>query len=137
MHQPVRAEGAEDTASRILTGTIASMDSDKVNLVIKQGDTFRAQMEILELDFTGCSGKMQLRLDIADLAPEVIHEMTVANTGISFDGAHIVRMHIPKSITSTFTYDMTGLFDLEITWPSGDTFTIMEGHWKIKPDVTV
>ena len=117
--------------------TIISNDkSAEVNLVARRGDTYEREFTVKKADnnlydFSGCSAKMQIKINSFDLT--YILEL---NSGEEITlSLGVMKILIPaasmKNILPKNYY-----FDLEITYPSGKVMTWLSGRFTVNQDVT-
>jgi hypothetical protein len=117
--------------------TIISNDkSAEVNLVARRGDTYEREFTVKKADeslydFSGCSAKMQVKLNQYDstniLELNSGDEITLS-TGVMkiFIPAAVMKNILPKNY----------YFDLEIIYPSGKVITWLSGRFTVNQDVT-
>lgn len=105
-----------------------------------QGETFRSQfawkagVPAVPVDLTGCSARMQVRAELA--SPDVLLELTAANGRIVLDalnGGIELRLSAAETAALTFT---RAVYDLEIVYADGRVRRLLEGAFKVKPEVT-
>ncbi len=119
------------------------------DLYIEQGATFRLTMiygrkdgtldvngnsNVEPYDITGCHARMQIR---ARRGAQVQSSATTTSGGIQIptgtDGKIII------TITDEATDSLTGkraVYDLEVSYPSGDVVRILQGKVTISPNIT-
>ena len=112
------------------------MGAAVLNIDIRQGDTFRATLKITNLDLDDCTFKMQLRSDYASLTEEVIHELSSDLGTITYTAPDMVELVIDSDDTTDFAYDLKGRYDFQVTLPNGDIYTLLEGKFRVLPEVT-
>lgn len=104
------------------------------NLDIYQGDDYPAFVAVADsdgapADLTGYTAKAQIRVNVADRAPEVVVEIDCTITGSD----------IYLSIPHAKTIDLTGInyvWDLQLTSASGIITTILAGKVRVSLEVT-
>lgn len=110
----------------------------KIKLNIEQGATFRYSLnwtaEDVPVDLTGCTARMQIRLDVG--SPVVIAELLTQNAGIVLNTTPgQVDLYISATNTAAFNFD-TAVYDLEIMFSSGDVCRLIEGEVVLSLEVT-
>lgn len=107
------------------------------NFLIYQGTTFMANFEWnidkypLEI---GCIAEMQIRPDIK--SETVICEATSENGKIIIHHAEkIIEVKIPARETSQFNFEKA-VYDIELEFPNGDRFRIVQGSMSLNLEVT-
>ena len=118
------------------------MTPAKLDLTIYKGTTFRKgfqwkiQSTDLPMDLTGCTIKMQVKEGACSEVPLI--ELTTANGKIviesAIDGKWIIE--ILSADTATLN-PIRYVYDMDITFPSGDVFTVTSGIIKVIEQVTV
>lgn len=118
------------------------MTPTKLDLKIYKGSTYRKgfQWKIkstdLAMDLTDCSIKMQVRACKDDTT--VLLECSTANGKIALTDAVNGKWQIDLSPTDTAALTFTkAVYDLDITFPSTDVFTPIEGVVSCTSQVTV
>lgn len=112
------------------------MGAAVLNIDIRQGDTFRASLKISNLDLTGCGFKMQLRADYASLSEDIIYELSSDSGTITYTAPDIVDLFIPSDDTAELAYNLKGRYDFQVMLPDGDIYTLLEGKFRVLPEVT-
>jgi hypothetical protein len=125
------------------------MSAASYDLYIEQGATFRFTMiygykdgtldsagnaNVVAYDITGCAVRMQIR---ARRGGEVLISATTSNGGIVITDP--VNGKLQVTITDEATDSLTSTrakYDLEISYPSGDVYRIIEGKVTISPNIT-
>jgi hypothetical protein len=115
------------------------------SLYIEQGATFKLgfakvrESETTEgtpgepYDFTGCTARMQIR---RSLSTPVLVEATTENGKIVITGLEgHVRVVLEDEDTDLLV-TRTGVYDLEIEYPSGEVDRLLEGKVVVSPNVT-
>lgn len=112
----------------------------KRSLKIYQGATFRDQITwragapASPVDLTGATARMQARTRIDSPAPLI--ELTTANGGVVLGGAAgTVTLFLSATQTAAITWT-GGVYDLEVTFPSGDVRRLFYGSVAVSPEVT-
>lgn len=99
--------------------------------------------DLVPVDLTGCTARMQLRVDA--LAPDVLLELSTTNGRIDLvDGADgWVRFVLDAATTETIPYGDTpparwneAVGQLEIVHPNGDVSRPVEIAWVVSPEGT-
>ena len=101
------------------------MAAGKLKLAIEQGATFRKLLTYKGRyarrrgeRLTGCTARAQIRSAIT--SPTVLVNLTTENGGIVLGGvAGTIELIITDTATAAITWT-TGVYDLEIVFPSGD-----------------
>jgi hypothetical protein len=107
----------------------------RYDLRINQGETYQVAIPVLDEDgdpvsLSGVTAKAQARsLDDDSL----LHEWTVANSGLAFD-EHKVVVKVPAATSSAWTWRI-GRYDLELTDGSSNVTRLVEGYVLVKPEV--
>jgi len=116
------------------------MAAGKLKLAIEQGATFRklltykAGTPAVAVNLTGCTARMQIRSAIT--SPTVLVNLTTENGGIVLGGtAGTIELIITDTATAAITWT-TGVYDLEIVFPSGDVRRLVYGTVTVSPEVT-
>ena len=116
------------------------MSAAKINLpVIEQGATYRhtlywKDVDGLPIDLTVCTVKMQIRATVDSSA--VICELSTVNGRLiltAIEGK--IELVVSSSITRVLK-PMTAVYDLEVTFPTGDVVRLIEGSVVVKAEVT-
>ena len=107
------------------------------NFTIYQGTTF---MINFSWDVPGyplqvsCNGSMQIRPNIA--SEEVICEATTENGKIIISTVNkAISVKIPSTVTEEFSFEKA-VYDIELEFPNGDKFRIVQGNLNLNPEVT-
>lgn len=114
-------------------------ESNKINLVIQQGATFRHRFAWRDkkgrpIDITGFTARMQARSSVSD--SESLLTLTSENGGISIGGKNgIISLYASDSATAQIQWPR-GLYDLELIATNGDVFRIAEGKITVSFEVT-
>lgn len=109
-------------------------------LTIYQGATFHKRFiwqsaSGSPIDLTGCTARMQVRAKVTD--PAVLIELTTEDGGLTLGGATgTIDLEISDEDTRVITSWKGGVWDLLITFPSGETYRIVEGTIVVSPGVT-
>lgn len=117
------------------------------DLAIEQGATFRLAFTWCQsggvdgtgtpiagtpYDLTGCSARMQIRKSYS--TPVLV--AIVTDDGITLGGTDgTVTIDISAARTDALNVK-TGRYDLEIEFPSGDVYRVLEGAVTVSPNVT-
>lgn len=116
------------------------MSAAKINLpVIEQGATYRhtlywRDIDGLPINLSACTAKMQIRATVDSSA--VVCELSTANERIILtDAEGKIEFAVPSSITKVLK-PMTAVYDLEITFDTGDVVRLIEGSVAVKAEVT-
>lgn len=85
------------------------------------------------IDLTGYTAKMQLRETVTD---PVIIELTTTNNGIIIDVARsTITVSMTSAQTAAFTF-ATAVYSMELTDPSGNVNTFIQGNLTLIPEIT-
>lgn len=110
------------------------------DLTIRQGDTWRRSLGVADVDggpvdLTGASARLQIRADPADADDEPVLELAVGD-GIDIDEeAGSIDMTADAGVTAELEPG-SYVYDLEVTWSSGDVEKILEGPATVVRSVT-
>lgn len=113
----------------------------KLKLTIYQGATFRKRLTWkgplptqTPIDLTGCTARMQVRPEIESAT--VLLELTTANGGITLGGvAGTIELFVSDDASTLFTW-LSGVWDLEIEFASGEVRRLVQGTVSVSPEVT-
>ena len=113
----------------------------KLKFTIYQGATFRKRLTWTgpaptrtPIDLTGCTARMQVRPDIESAT--VLVELNTTNGGITLGGAAgTIELFISDEASAAFTW-LSGVWDLEIEFASGEVRRLMQGTVSVSPEVT-
>lgn len=112
----------------------------KLSLTVYQGATFRrvitwsAGTPAVPVSLVGCTARMQVREKLD--APAVLLELTTENGRIVLGGlAGTVTLVLTAAETEALTW-RSGVYDLEIEFPSGDVRRLLAGTVRVVPEVT-
>lgn len=118
------------------------MNPAKLDLEIYQGSTFRKgfqwiiQSTGIAMDLSDCSIKMQIKESTCSELPLI--DLSTENGKIviesAIDGKWIIEV-LPSDTTAVDA--VRYVYDMDITFPSGDVFTVCQGIVKVTEDVTV
>lgn len=119
------------------SGINITKNGDDVDIVLYQGKT--VNFEIIwggnsPIDVTGFSAKMQARESAS--ATTALVEFSTSNGRIavgSTNGKFTISMSAAESAALKA---FVGIYDFEITNPSGNVYQIMSGKFKVEPEVT-
>lgn len=121
-----------------------SLPTARMNLAIRQGDTFRAARRwrvgpskdaLAPIDFTGCTAKAQIR-PTTD-SPIVLHEFSTDDGSITLSADGWIRLYIPDGVTQQFAWGCEApVWDLEVVFTDGDKRTMLAGRARLVPGVT-
>ena len=113
--------------------------SKQLDLLIEQGATFSIPIVYKEdnvaVDLTGATVRCQFREKINSAIP-LLDLSTDAGEGLVLTP---LEGKIVMTITDIQTEDMkiwAGVWDMLITFPSGEKFRILKGHWTLDRGVT-
>jgi hypothetical protein len=111
------------------------------NLCIKQGETLDISFYYwdddqctIPVNLTGATAEMQIRQDYSSPTAEWSGS-TVGGELVITGGEGRVDVQIDSATTTAFTFT-EGVYDLELTMPSGDVIRLIEGNVDILPEVT-
>jgi len=86
------------------------------------------------INLTGYTARMQIRESINN--PVVVHELTTANGGITFNTSNYsITLNIPASVTTGFTF-MSAVYSLEVVSSGGLVSTLTVGNVGLVKEVT-
>ena len=111
----------------------------KLKLTIYQGATFRKRLvwkapNGTPIDLTGCTARMQVRSEVESVTP--LLELNTAGGGIALGGAGgTIDLYVSDENTALVTWE-SGVWDLEITHPSGEVTRLAQGSISVSPEVT-
>lgn len=113
----------------------------KLKLTIYQGATFRKRLTWTgpaptrtPIDLTGCTARMQVRPDIESAT--VLVELNTTNGCITLGGvAGTIELFISDEASAAFTW-LSGAWDLEIEFASGEVRRLVQGTVSVSPEVT-
>lgn len=118
------------------------MTPAKLDLEIYQGSTFRKgfqwkiQSTDLPMDLTGCQVKMQIRE--SECSETVAVECSTANGGAVIESAIDGKWYVEiASDDNLLLNPIRYVYDMDITFPSGDVFTVARGVIKVIKQVTI
>ena len=118
------------------------MNPAKLDLEIYQGSIFRKgfqwkiQSTDLPMDLTDCQIKMQIKESAC--SEVALIELTTTNGKIVIESAIDGKWTIEILSADTATLSpIRYVYDMDITFPSGDVFTVCRGIIKVIEDVTV
>lgn len=116
------------------------MAAGKYNFKLEQGVDFeraftrKVKSTGLPVNYTGFTGRMQVRSDHAD--KKVWLELTTANGGMVIDGAAgKVTITMTNAQTSALKLDKA-IYDIELISGVGKVMRFLEGQITIKPEAT-
>lgn len=116
------------------------MAASKLNLpTVEKGATYRHSLfwkdsNNLPIDLTGCTARIQVR-DSID-SPDVIIELSTTNNRITIDPL-LGRIDLYISATDTSNLvGVSGVYDMEIHFTTGDIVRLIEGRLTFKAEVT-
>ena len=112
------------------------------DLNLFRGDTFRRGVRIKDdagayTDLTGSTPMAQIRS--YEGATDVLIAVTVTNDPDQVANKGLLTLLIPTVTLASFPKGFKGkigVWDLQITWPSGDIVTYLEGDVNLKGDVS-
>ena len=109
----------------------------RYDLRINQGETFQLAIPVLDengdpASLSGMTARGQIRAHAT--AAAVLHEWTVLNGGIAFDGNNVV-LTVPAASSAAWTF-RTGTYDVELVAVDGDVIRLIEGHVLVHPEIT-
>lgn len=119
------------------SGISISKNGDDVDIVLYQGKT--VSFEIIwggsaPINVSGFSAKMQARESAA--ATTALAEFSTSNGRISVGGANGKFTISMTAADSAALKAFVGIYDFEITNPSGNVYQVMSGKFKVEPEVT-
>lgn len=116
------------------------MAAFRLPITILQGETWRhelawkAGLPAVPVDLTGCSARMQVRSVVA--SADVLLDLTSANGRIELGttgGEITLRLSAVETAALAFR---AAVYDLEIVHSNGDVRRLLEGSFKVRPEVT-
>lgn len=117
------------------------MKPPDLNLEIYQGSTYRKNLQWivkstgLPKDLTGCTVKMQMRAYLG--SETVIDELSTENGKIVLTDASQGKFQIILTPAQTVLYTFSkSVYDLDITFPVGDKYTLVKGTVTLYLQVT-
>lgn len=120
---------------------MALCETSHIDLCIKKGTTYDVRFFYWEDDectipvnLTGASAEMQIRQEHSSTTVEWTGS-TVGGELVITGGEGIVDVQIDSVTTTAFTFE-EGVYDLELTMPSGDVIRMVEGSVTTVPEVT-
>lgn len=113
----------------------------KTKFTIYQGATFRKRLiwsgpapALTPIVLTGCTARMQIRSELKSTT--VLVELNTTNGGITLGGvAGTIDLYLSDEDTAVFSWT-SGVWDLEITHPSGEVTRLAYGTVSVSPEVT-
>ena len=111
----------------------------KLNLKINQGETFRYKflwqdIHGIAIDMTNYTADMQMRAFVDDAA--ILFELSTTNNRIIITPlTGTIELYISADDTMTLTWP-DGVYDLEVTSPTGDVTRLIEGKVTTVKNVT-
>jgi hypothetical protein len=117
------------------------MKPSKLDLDIYKGSTYRKGFQWLTspdktpMDLTGCSIKMQMRAFVD--SSEVLYEASTSNQKITITNALEGKWTLLVSSTDSANWNFSkAVYDMDITFPNQDVYTVTEGLVSAKQQVT-
>lgn len=109
----------------------------RVDLVIEQGTTWGIAFPLLDeadqpADLTGWSARAQVRTKVGDST--VLYEWSSDGGNIEVGNGRAI-LTVPPAVSSAWTW-RKGVYDLELTSPSGDVIRPVGGGVRVDPEVT-
>lgn len=119
------------------SGISISKNGDNVDIVLYQGKT--VNFEVIwggdaPINVTGFSAKLHVRESAVSSA--VLTEFSNTNSRIAVGGANGKFTFSMPAATSAALPVFVGVYDFEITNPSGSVFLVMSGNFKVEAEVT-
>lgn len=112
----------------------------RYNIKIEQGATYTRTFQLKNketqeiLDLTGCTARMQIRLKVKDA--NILHSLTTENGGIEIEVlTGKISILISAEDTALFEFK-TGVYDLEVVYPTGVVVRLLEGGVGVSFEVT-
>lgn len=106
-------------------------------ITVKQGETFKLNFRIKinssYIDLTSYSGRMQVRSDYASSTKSL--DMTTANGRITMSSDGTVNFNVAASVMAAIP-EGKYVYDFEIESSGGEVTSILEGVFKVRPEVT-
>jgi hypothetical protein len=115
------------------------MPASIYNIICEQGATLERNLTFrdgngLLVNLTGFSAQMQVRPTVT--SSTVTLELSTLNNRIVLGGqAGTITLNVPATTTATLAPG-DFVYDLELTSPNGVVRRLVEGKFKVKPEVT-
>lgn len=112
------------------------MAAGKYNMLVQQGTTYNQTITVKNaantapIDLTGCTAQAMIRETYADPTPAATFLCEIA-TGT--DGK--IQISLTPTQTAALTFER-GVYDIELTYPSGAKDRILQGNVVISKEVT-
>ena len=112
------------------------MAAGKYNMLIQQGVSYNQTITLKDsitgtpVDISGCSAAAMIRGTYNDVDPAAIFTTLI---DVGTDGA--IQISLTPTQTSALVIDR-GIYDIEITYPSGEKDRILQGNVVISKEVT-
>lgn len=105
------------------------------DLRITQGETWQAVVSVQSgtaLNLPDCTVRGQIRSGFT--SGSALHTWSVEEGNVEFGDKQVV-LHVPATVSADWSWT-SGVFDLELTDPSGNTTRLLEGAVWVNPNVT-
>jgi len=115
------------------------MPTTKYDITVQQGATFILSIQARDstgaiLSLVGFTGDMQVRKSASD--GTILMEASTANGRLTINGpGGVVTISVPAATTDAMTWE-SGVWDCEVTGPTGIIYRIAEGFAALSPEVT-
>lgn len=111
------------------------MAAGKYNMLVQQGATYSQTITLKDnfgvaVNITGCTAAAQIRQQYSDPTPAAQFTCVIP---VGTDG--VIRISLTPAQTAAITFDR-GVYDLELTYPSGVKDRILQGNVVISKEVT-
>lgn len=110
------------------------MAAIRYNIVIEQGSDYELSWQVVDVDgepqdVDGWSADMQVRssADATEVLVDLAGRLTLGESSVS--------LSLPGNVSSDFTW-RHGLYDLELTEPSGAVHRVSQGRFVVNPEIT-
>lgn len=117
------------------------MQPANLDLTIYKGSTYSKLIQwktgnpAIPVDLTSCTARMQIRRRVNDT--EILDSLTTENGRLIIYNAveGRIQIDIPSTVSTAYSFN-SGVYDLEIVFPTGPIYRIMEGSIAAIPEVT-
>ena len=112
------------------------MAAGKYNILIQQGSDYIQKITVKEtvsqlpVDITGCTVRGQVRATIEDASPVASFVATVTDAA----GGEF-QITLSNTVTAALDFD-TGVYDVELVYPSGVVDRLLQGKAVLSREVT-
>jgi hypothetical protein len=113
------------------------MNPAKYSITYPQGSTLKYQLTYMigrfPVNLTGYSARLQVRE--THRSPNTLVSLTTENGITLGDKQGTIQIVIPADVT-TYFHPTNYVYDLELVSPGGEVTRILEGTFKVTPEVT-